>query len=164
MVRERMPRASLLAGIAVLAAGAACSDVAPRAGQDASPPPRTVRAPAGGLYAGTTEVSLSLFLPETLLGSTLTWNPDTGAYEPDPSRRDGPPSGVRLVMYEVDLETRTPALPLTEIGHVDLIDETPDRSGLRLRVRVVDTSGAEPEVLAEYVIRSEDAPGPLRTA
>lgn len=110
---------------------------------------------AGASDGGTREISLSLLLPETLLGSTLVWNPETGAYEVDPGRSDAPPAGVRFVMYEVDPETRTPALPLTEIGYVDLIDESTDESSLRLRVRAVDTSGSEPVPLLDYVIGGE---------
>lgn len=105
--------------------------------------------------AASPEVSLSLLLPDPIVGSTLVWDPGTGSYVVDASRTDAPPQGVRFVMYAVNPATHRPAEPLNEIGYVDLIDESTDESDLRLRVRAVDTSGSEPVTLLDYVIGGE---------
>lgn len=96
--------------------------------------------------------SRALLLPETLLGSTLIWNPETDRYEVDPERTGAPADGVRFVMYEVDPDTGRPAEPLNEVGFVDLVDESTSDSGLRLRVHAVDTTGPSPVDLADYVV------------
>lgn len=101
------------------------------------------------------DVSLSLLLPESLVGSTLVWDPESERYVVSETRDDAPEDGVRFVMYAVNPATRKPALPLNELGYVDLIDESTDDSSLRLRVRAVDTSGDEPVTLLDYVIGGE---------
>lgn len=126
-------------GATQVVSAAALAELRGTVGGDAAPP----------------EVSLSLLLPETLIGKTLVWNPETESYEVDPDRSDAPAGGVRFVMYAVDPATRKPALPLNELGYVDLIDESTDQSSLQLRVRAVDTSGSEPVLLLDYVISGE---------
>jgi len=97
-------------------------------------------------------IRASLLLPEPLLGTTLVWNPDTQDYEIDPERTDAPSNGIRFVMFAVNPITGRPAEPLSEIGFVDLLDESTADSGLRLRVRAVDTSGSSEVVLLDYFV------------
>ena len=50
------------------------------------------------------------------------WHPDVFGYVADPSRTGAPADGARFVLYTIDQNTFSPALPLEEIGHVDLRD------------------------------------------
>jgi hypothetical protein len=102
--------------------------------------------------AGAPAPSLSLLLPDLLLGKTLVWNPATGEYEVDPDRTGAPASGVRFVMYAINPVTGEPTEPLDEIGYVELVDESAEDTGLRLRVRAVDTTGDVPLELVNYFV------------
>jgi hypothetical protein len=53
-------------------------------------------------------------------GVTFVYDPETDQYTPDPEREGAPPTGVRFVLYEVDL-SGTPIVD-EEIGHADLVD------------------------------------------
>lgn len=95
---------------------------------------------------------LSLLLPDSLMGSTLVWNPSTGAYEVDASRTGGPSNGIRFIYYAVDPVTKKPAQPLNELGYIDLTDQSTSTSGLVLGVKVVNTSGSTDVTLADYTV------------
>jgi hypothetical protein len=95
---------------------------------------------------------LSLLLPDSLMGSTLVWNPATGAYEVDASRAGAPSNGIRFLYYAIDPVTKKPAQPLNELGYIELTDQSTSTSGLLLGVKVVDTSGASDVTLADYTV------------
>lgn len=114
--------------------------------------PASVEALLSREDAGAAAPSLSVLLPDPLLGKTLVWNPETGEYEVDPDRTGAPASGVRFVMYAIDPATGEPAEPLDELGHVELVDESAEDTGLRLRVRAVDTTGDSPLELLNYFV------------
>jgi len=86
------------------------------------------------------------------MGATLVWSPDTGSYEVDPSRTGAPATGVRFIYYAIDPATKTPALPLNELGRIDLTDRSSGGSGLTLGVQVVNTAGSSDVTLADYTI------------
>lgn len=69
--------------------------------------------------AGVTATASSL--PSRCVGETLVLNPETGVYEPGSG--SGPADGIRFVLYQVD-SSGQPVSPLTEIGHVDIIDNS----------------------------------------
>ncbi len=108
-----------------------------------------------GGVGGSSEVPaprLSLLLPDSLMGSTLAWNPSTGGYEVDASRTGAPSNGIRFVYYAVDPVTKKPALPLNELGYIELTDQSASTSGLLLGVKVVNTSGSSDVTLADYTV------------
>ena len=59
-------------------------------------------------------------IPEELLGRTLVYDPDGNSYKIDSTRTGAPPDGVRFILYAFDF--LRPSLPLTEIGHLDIVD------------------------------------------
>ena len=62
-------------------------------------------------------------IPEELLGRTLVYDPDGNSYKIDSTRTGAPPDGVRFILYKFDPGTfLRPSLPLTEIGHLDIVD------------------------------------------
>lgn len=67
-------------------------------------------------------------VPEELRGTTWAWNPSTGGYEVDSGALGAPTDGARFRLYEVDTSTRQPLQPLTDIGHIDIIDSSPPGS------------------------------------
>ncbi len=73
-------------------------------------------------------------LPDQFLGRTYVR--DVDGYRWDETRSDAPANGVRFVLYEVDPVTGTPGT--TEIGYVDLIDES---TSLAYIARVVVATG-----------------------
>lgn len=64
---------------------------------------------------------LAAITPE-LIGKTLVFDPETESYVVDEERTGAPADGVRFILYEGDPETDEVALPLVEIGHVDIVD------------------------------------------
>lgn len=79
---------------------------------------------------------IQALFPANVLGKTLSWNTTTGEYEVS-SQTGAPATGVRILIYFIDTQTNGPALPLNQIGYVDLTDEsTPqfDRLGVLLRL------------------------------
>ncbi len=62
-------------------------------------------------------------IPEELLGRTLVYDPDGNSFKIDSTRTGAPPDGVRFILYKFDPGTfLRPSLPLTEIGHLDIVD------------------------------------------
>ena len=74
-------------------------------------------------------------IPLDLLGRVYDRDPVLG-YRHDALRTDGPANGVRFILYEIDPITRTPGT--TEIGYVDLLDESTD---LAYVIRVLAVTG-----------------------
>jgi len=71
-------------------------------------------APAGGPAAAP-------IISDLHRGTTFVYDPDVDRYVADPERGGAPPTGVRFVLYEVDLLGRP--IVESEIGHADLVDE-----------------------------------------
>ncbi|MDX1577888.1 MAG: hypothetical protein R3266_05365 [Gemmatimonadota bacterium] len=92
--------------------------------------------------------SVPLF-PINFLGKTFVFDAGIDAYVE--LGDGGPANGVRFELYVVDLESGLPALPLSPVGFVDLIDLS-DAVSTRLRVRAFDTQGGGQTPLADYVV------------
>ena len=58
-----------------------------------------------------------------ILGRTFVWDTEASDYQPDDTRSDAPSGGTRFVLYDADPDNRVLRLPLTEIGHVDVVPE-----------------------------------------
>jgi hypothetical protein len=78
-------------------------------------------------------------IPDTLLGLTFEWNPDSLKYRPT-SRAGGPQNGVRFILYREDGTTGYPD-PTQEVGSLDIIDLAP-ASGAQLRFVVRGSTGS----------------------
>lgn len=108
--------------------------------------------------------SARVTFPTEIVGRTLVWDFAQERYVVDETRTDAPQNGVRLVHYAMNQATRTPLLPLQEIGFIDLADEDVAEEE-RLGIRVVITTGAEDRTLLDYVVgftgESEPAEGSL---
>jgi hypothetical protein len=89
--------------------------------------------------------------PINFLGKTFAYDPATGSYYADEGLGGAPPDGVRFLLYTWDVPTRLPALPLFQIGFVDLTDES-NATSTRIGVRAFDTSGPTTIALADYFI------------
>lgn len=95
------------------------------------------------------EGELLASIPVDLLGKTLVFNPETGAYEVDPERTDAPESGVRFILYAVDPITEQPITPLQEIGWVDIVDTSSAPT-----VNVALTAVVNGETLIDYSVEA----------
>lgn len=62
-----------------------------------------------------------------------TYDRDVDGYRWNPNRTDAPVNGVRFILYEVDPVTHEPGT--TEIGYVDLLDESTDLAYIAPRHR-----------------------------
>lgn len=78
-------------------------------------------------------------IPDTLLGLTFEWNPDSLKYRPT-SRSGAPQNGVRFILYREDGVTGYPD-PAQEVGSLDIIDLAP-ASGAQLRFVVRGSTGS----------------------
>jgi hypothetical protein len=78
------------------------------------------RTPFAGAPAGVGPTAAPI-ISDVHRGVTFVYDPEADEYVIDPERSGAPPTGVRFVLYEVDLA----GLPLIdeEIGHADLVDE-----------------------------------------
>lgn len=74
--------------------------------------------------------------PSNLLGKTFVWDTLTSAYVVDAALTGAPANGVRFLLYAIDPFTGQPALPLNQIGQVDLVDQSTP-SSTRLGVTAV---------------------------
>ena len=90
-------------------------------------------AAAAEAFAGAGPASGPL-VPLDFLGRT--YDRDVNGYRHNPARLDAPANGVRFILYEVDPVTHIPGT--TEIGYVDLVDESTD---LAYVARVVVVTG-----------------------
>jgi len=86
------------------------------------------------------------------LGRTLVWDQEGSAYAPS-IRSDAPAGAIRVVLYKIDSGTGRPALPLTEIGTIDMyprnsrIGEPASAPAMRY---VVSGVRADPTVYADF--------------
>ena len=69
------------------------------------------------------ELALSAAIPDSLLGTTLVYDESQGRYLVS-NRAGAPGTGVRFVLYTVEPATSSPALPLNEIGYLDVTDQS----------------------------------------
>jgi hypothetical protein len=100
--------------------------------------------------------SMEPIFPSNFLGKTFEWSEELGRYAMT-DRAGAPANGVRFILYAVDPITEQPALPLNEVGRLDLIDEG-SASATRLRV-VAETGGftrLDYLVSASYALLGED--------
>jgi len=86
-----------------------------------------------------TGASLVRIIPDTLWGSVFRWDSaSSGYYRAAPG--GGPANGMRFILYAVD-DAGQISYPLTEVGYVDLLDESTETSArLHINVRSVDGS------------------------
>ena len=87
---------------------------------------------AGALYSTS---AAALLIPESFRGRTYVHQPEEGYYF-DEARTGAPANGMRFILYEVNPVTGEPGL--TEIGYVDILDESTDAA---LVARLVVVSG-----------------------
>ena len=76
-------------------------------------------------------------VPPEVAGKTFVYDAATGSYAAS-TRTGAPSNGVRFILYAVDPVSYAPVDPLTETGHVDLIDLS---GGATQAARVVVVSG-----------------------
>src|SRR6185503_5521792 len=79
-----------------------------------------------------------LIFPDSLNGAVFTWSTSSGTYVHTGS--GGPANGIQFRLYAVDLSGQ-PVLPLTEIGYVDLLDETVGGTA-RLHIQVKNVASS----------------------
>lgn len=91
-------------------------------------------------------VAAQQIFPPEVLGKTFGWNGTS--YVPT-ARAGADPNGVRFILYAIDRLTGLPSDPLTEVGYVDLIDES-SGSTIALRIRVAGVGGTP--VYVNYVV------------
>ena len=87
---------------------------------------------AGALYSTSAG---ALLIPESFRGRTYVYQQEEGYYF-DEERTGAPANGMRFVLYEVNPVTHDPGT--TEIGYVDIIDESTDAAVV---ARLVVVSG-----------------------
>jgi len=165
--------------VALLAAGSlACGESGPEASPLRDAPALATRFETIAAAADATPLAsfAALALPMFLagvevhsispldLGTTLTWDPTASAFTLS-GRTDGPADGLRVILYAIDGATGYPALPLTEVGTVDLFARNDHLSGmpqdtiaLRFRIR---GAGAAPITYADFTAWSTYVPGCL---
>ncbi len=96
--------------------------------------------------------------PPTVVGKTFEWNTSTNSYAPT-ARAGAPPNGVQFILYTINPLTGQPAIPLVEVGYVDLTDETPAAgTPVTLGIKVVGTSGAAPVTYVDYDVSVTGSP------
>ncbi|HMA38494.1 MAG TPA: hypothetical protein VKP10_00365, partial [Gemmatimonadales bacterium] len=105
------------------------------------PPRPALTAPRRNLepLAGLVASPMAPVIPDTLLGLTFEWNPDSLKYRPT-SRSGAPQNGVRFILYREDGVTGYPD-PAQEVGSLDIIDLAP-ASGAQLRFVVRGSTGS----------------------
>jgi len=81
------------------------------------------------------DVTALILIPPEFRGRTYVYNPSTGQYYHDPDRGGAPANGVRFILYDVHTDTQD--IGATEIGYVDLMDESTEISRI---VRLVAVS------------------------
>jgi hypothetical protein len=94
--------------------------------------------------AAVTLAPQGLLIPDSLYGSIFTWDDGAGSYTRSQTS-GGPANGVRFTLYAVNPLTGTPALPLTEVGRLDLLDESSGQSA-QLHI-IVQGQGGTPTYL-----------------
>jgi hypothetical protein len=80
-------------------------------------------------------------LPIDVRGKMYVYNTTTGEYEAAGTAEAGTPAnGIRVILYAWNVVDDEPSVPLTRVGHVDLIDESTAAEN-RLHVVVVRATG-----------------------
>jgi hypothetical protein len=87
-------------------------------------------------------------LPPDVRGKLYTYNETTGQYEGAASA-EAPANGIRVVLYAWDFLAGAPSSPLTQIGYVDLIDQS---NATQNRLNVVLVRTADNAELMNYAI------------
>ena len=78
--------------------------------------------------------------PPTLLGSVFSWDPSSHSYVQS-STTGGPANGIRFLLYAINPLTDEPSTPLTEVGYVDLLDQSSGgTASLEIQVKSSDGS------------------------
>lgn len=95
--------------------------------------------------------SMEPIFPTNFLGRTFEWDEALNRYAMT-ERTGAPANGIRFILYAVDPFTEQPAIPLNEVGQLDLIDEG-NASATRLRV-VARTGGV---TRLDYVVSASYA-------
>jgi hypothetical protein len=96
------------------------------------------------------EAAMAEVIPAEYRGLTLVWEVD--GYVVD-SERPGPTNGIRFILYAVNPITGEPSTPLTELGYVDLLDESTTNTAA-LRLKVVASS----VTYVDYVVSATGTP------
>lgn len=79
---------------------------------------------------------IQALFPANVLGKTLEWDTQTSQYVVG-SQTGAPANGIRILIYVLNAQSTGPAVPLQQLGYVELTDEsTPqfDRLGVLLRL------------------------------
>src|SRR3989475_1079633 len=92
-------------------------------------------------------VAASIF-PPSVLGTTYVWDPSSSSYVAS-TLTGAPSNGIRFIIYT--LSGYLPAVPLNQIGYVDLTDQSTS-SATVLGVRLVGTTGTPSVTYADYTI------------
>ena len=98
------------------------------------------RALAGYTSGNTNSAAGAPIISDLHRGATFVYDPETDDYVVDPERPGAPTTGVRFIIYQVDVAGR----PLVdhEIGHADLVDEG-DGSLEDIILHMIVTEGSE---------------------
>lgn len=88
-------------------------------------------------YLESSSASVVILIPDQYRGLTLVYDPATDAYVVD-SNLVGPVNGIRFLIYAVNPITGDPVVPLNEVGHVDILDESTGTSAI---ARLIVVSG-----------------------
>jgi hypothetical protein len=61
-------------------------------------------------------------IPAALLGATCIWDPGAEGWINDTTLTGAPANGIRFLLYTLDSQTFLPAVPLDDIGYIDIVD------------------------------------------
>jgi hypothetical protein len=78
-----------------------------------------------------------LVIPTDVRGTTYVYNTSSGDYE-ESSQSGAPSNGVRFILYEVNDAGTAPVMPLNDVGHLDLLDESSGSTNALGIVGVID--------------------------
>lgn len=94
---------------------------------------------------------VAALFPPALVGKTFEWNFTLSQYDTT-ARSGAPATGVRFILYAIDPLTGYPAGPApgTEVGYIDLIDETGSGSP---KVHVIVAGVGGTPVYVDYTVR-----------
>ena len=120
-------------------------------------PPRTANQPyadaaarlqamrlAASAFSPTSPASV---IPQTLLGKTFVWDPNTHQYVEDPNATPpAPPNGVRIILYQVDASGQIIEPPVA-VGYVDLLDQSDATTN---KLEVIVNGGTPTNITANY--------------
>ena len=118
-----------------------------------APPLQSLRDLAIPMYLSGIEMhALAVHFP----GRTLEWNQETTRYV-ESNRAGAPEDGLRAILYAIDAVSGLPALPLSEVGALDLFvlsrPDRPDSSALRFVVRGPGPGGV---IYADFTAKTVD--------